>query len=190
MRATLIITAFLVAFFSMPWWMPRNWYRALLYGGKRPNALAKRLNAVNAWVSGCGIGPSFLVSLETKGRKSGRISKVPMVVAELGSDRFLVSMLGEKADWVLNARAAGGEADLRFGKVEHVRLEEVPVAQRAPILKVYLARAPGARPHFDIDPDAPVEQFAQVAASYPVFRIRPRQEEQNRVEGKLSLQND
>ena len=174
MRAVLIVGAFLAAFFSMPRWMPRKWYRALLYGGKRPNALAKRLNSANAWISGRGIGPSFLVSLETRGRKSGKILRVPMVVAELDSNQYLVSMLGEKADWVLNVRAAGGEAQLRHGGVEYIRLEEVPVADRAPILKVYLGRAPGARPHFDIDPDATVEQFARVATNYPVFRILRR----------------
>jgi len=174
MRWLIIVVMFLVAFFTMPWWIPPEAYRTLLYGGRRPNWFTKRLNSANAWVSGHGIGPSFLVSLETKGRRSGKILKVPMVIAELGSERYLVSMLGEKADWVLNARAAAGEATLRHRDAEQVRLEEVPVVERAPILKVYLGRAPGARPHFDIGPDSTVEQFANVAASYPVFRIRPR----------------
>ena len=97
-----------------------------------------------------------------------------MVVAELGRERYLVSMLGENADWVRNVRAANGEAVLNHGAAQQVRLEEVPVSERAPILRAYLRRAPGARPHFDIDHEAPVEEFARVAPRYPVFRLVPR----------------
>lgn len=170
----LIIFALLIAFFTMTWWMPHSWYRALLYPSRRPNALASRLNSAGAWLSARGLGPSFMASLETKGRRTGRILRVPVVIAQLGPDRYLVSMLGENADWVRNARARGGEAALCYGGVEQVRLEEVPVSERPPILKAYLARAPGARPHFDIGPDASLEQFERVASQYPVFRIRPR----------------
>jgi hypothetical protein len=52
-----------------------------------------------------------------------------------------------------------------------VRLEDVPVSQRAPILKAYLQVAPGARPHFDVSRDAPLAEFEKVAARYPVFRV-------------------
>lgn len=60
-------------------------------------------------------------------------------------------MLGESAHWVQNVLASHGEAVLRRGLVEAVRLEEVPVVERAPILCAYLRRAPGAWPHFEID---------------------------------------
>jgi hypothetical protein len=172
--ALLVIGGAGVAFFTMSLWMPKAWYRALLYPGGRPTAFTSRLNSLSSWLGSLGVAPSFMVSLETRGRRSGRILRVPLVMAQLGPDRFLVSMVGENADWVLNARAYGGEAVLRHGVVEQVRLEEVPVPERAPILKAYLRRAPGARPHFDIGPDAPVEHFAQVAGRYPVFRVLPR----------------
>lgn len=45
--------------------------------------------------------------------------------------------------------------------------------QRAPILKAYLKRAPGARPHVAVDKDAPLSEFEKVAAQYPVFRLVP-----------------
>ena len=60
---------------------------------------------------------------------------------------------------------------LRHGRHEDVRLEEVPVEKRAPILKVYLHKAPGARGHVLIDKDAPLSEFERVAAQYPVFRV-------------------
>ena len=110
MLGFLIIAAALTAFFTMSWWMPHAWYRALLYPGRRPNALSRKLNAAGAWASSIGITPSLMVSLETRGRRTGRILRVPLVVAEVKRHRYLVSMLGENADWVRNVRASNGEA--------------------------------------------------------------------------------
>jgi hypothetical protein len=45
------------------------------------------------------------------------------------------------------------------------------VRARAPILRRYLALAPGARPHVPVDRRASLEQFARVAGAFPVFRI-------------------
>jgi hypothetical protein len=55
-------------------------------------------------------------------------------------------MLGNDIHWVKNVRAAGGRAVLRSGGREHIILEEVSAEQRAPIVRAYLQRAPGARP--------------------------------------------
>jgi hypothetical protein len=52
-----------------------------------------------------------------------------------------------------------------------VRLIEVPPDERAPVIKAYLERAVGARPHIPVDHSAPVDAFAPIAAAYPVFRI-------------------
>jgi deazaflavin-dependent oxidoreductase (nitroreductase family) len=113
----------------------------------------------------------MVVALETRGRRSGKAYLAQLVVAQIGAERYLVSMLGENADWVRNVRASAGAAVLRHGDSETVRLEEVPVSRRAPILKAYLKRAPGARPHFDLNHDAPLAEFERVAARHPVFRI-------------------
>jgi hypothetical protein len=43
-------------------------------------------------------------------------------------------MLGDDADWVRNVRAAGGNATLRHGRREEVRLEEVAPDRRALVL--------------------------------------------------------
>ncbi len=60
---------------------------------------------------------------------------------------------------------------LRSGGREEIYLEEVPADQRAPILKAYLQRAPGARPHVPVNKDAPIADFEKVAAAFPVFRV-------------------
>ena len=114
-----------------------------------------------------------MVSLETRGRRTGRILRVPLVVAEVKRHRYLVSMLGENADWVRNVRASNGEAVLRHGISEPVKLQEVAVSERPPIMRAFLKRAPGARPHFDIAPEASLEEFARIAWRVPVFRVVP-----------------
>ena len=69
-----------------------------------------------------------------------------MVIADHEGERYLVSMLGDGAGWVRNVRAAQGRAMLRHGRREVVRLDEVAVADRPPIVKRYLALALGPGP--------------------------------------------
>lgn len=143
-----------------------------MYAGDRPNPLARLMNrlAVAQFAYGV-LAPRDWVVLEVPGRRTGRITSVPVVLAEHDGDRYLVSMLGENANWVRNVRAAGNRAVLRHGRRRAVTLEEVPVGQRAPILRRYLEVAPGARPHVPVDRHEPVAAFAPIAARYPVFRV-------------------
>jgi hypothetical protein len=83
-------------------------------------------------------------------------------------------MLGQNANWVRNVRAAGGDATLRHGLREEVRLEEIASDRRAPVLKTYLERAPNARAHLPILKDAPLAEFERMAPRFPVFRIASR----------------
>jgi deazaflavin-dependent oxidoreductase (nitroreductase family) len=142
-----------------------------LYRGRRPNWIARILNRAWAAVFSSGIASDFLVTLEVTGRKSGRPISLPVVMAIVDGQRYLVSMLGDNVQWVQNVRAAGGKAVLRGGGREEIQLEEVPADQRAPILKAYLQRAPGARPHVPVNKDAPLAEFQQIAAKFPVFRL-------------------
>jgi deazaflavin-dependent oxidoreductase (nitroreductase family) len=146
-------------------------FKRSLYPNNRPDLLAQILNRFWAFVHSSGIAPNWLVTLEVIGRKSGKIISLPVVVAYVDGQRYLVSMLGDEAQWVLNVRAANGKAYIRAGRRSEVRLEEVPVSQRAPILKQYLQRAPGARPHVPVSKDAPIVAFEAIAAQYPAFRI-------------------
>ena len=151
--------------------MARGDFHRWLYRGQRPNRLAKILNRAWAALFSLGIASNYLVTLEVTGRKSGRIISLPLVIALVEGQRYLVSMLGENVAWVRHVRAAGGKVVLRHGRREEVRLEAVPADQRAPILKAYLQRAPGARPHIPVDKDAPLPEFEKVAAAIPVFRV-------------------
>jgi hypothetical protein len=147
----------------------RRWF----YRGGRPNRLARAFDRCTAALCARGVGPDYLVTLEVPGRRSGGTISLPLVMAAVGGERYLVSMLGE-ANWVRNVRAAGGEVALRHGRFEEVCLEEVGSDRRAPVLKAYLERAPNARVHLPVDKDAPLVEFERVSPGFPVFRVVPR----------------
>lgn len=154
--------------------MSKRWFyrgKQWLYRGHRPGWIARVLNRMWAIVAARNVQPNGLVALEVIGRKSGRTISFPLVMVSVDGERYLASMLGDNTQWVRNVRAAGGKAVLRRGDREEVQLEEIPVDQRAPILKAYLQLADGARPHVPVDKDAPLGDFERIAAAYPVFRL-------------------
>lgn len=156
----------------MPQWLDS--YYQWMYRGGRPNWWARPQNRLSAVIGG--LVPTRMVTLEVTGRRSGHRITLPLAVADYQGERYLVSMLGNDVNWVRNVRAAGGNAMLRHGRRRQaVHLEETAESVRAPILRRYLDRAPGARPHIPADRRAPLEEFQRIAAQFPVFRITMRQ---------------
>lgn len=149
-----------------------------MYRGGRPNALMRLVNRLDVLVYGARrLSPHRTAVLKVEGRRSGKITSVPVAVARHRDAEFLVSMLGPDANWVRNVRAAGGRATLRRrGRDTPVLLEEIPSEHRAEILRRYLAIAPGARPHVGLRPTAPLPEFRRIAPRHPVFRIHPRED--------------
>lgn len=145
-----------------------------MYPGGHPNCTATFLNRIWAILGSARLAPGRLVTLQLRGRSSGRLLSFPLIVADVGGERYLVAMLGERANWVANVRAAGGQAVLRHGPAEAVLLEEVAPGTRGPILRRHLQLAPAARAFVPVDFRAPVADFDAIAADYPVFRIVPR----------------
>lgn len=117
-----------------------------------------------------GIGPPFIVILETPGRRSGRTHSTVHILAEHAGANYLAAAV-DYSDWVLNARASGGQATVRHGKRRAARLEEVDVDERAPILKSYMKRSLGARLLFKLSPASPIEKFQEIGAKHPVFKV-------------------
>jgi hypothetical protein len=151
---------------------PLHRFDRWLYRGGRPNRLALVMNRISAIHFATGLlARSNWVTLEVPGRRTGRIISFPLVVADYQGERYLVSMLGENANWVRNVHAAGGRVTLLHGRREAVQLEEVEVGARAPILRRYLDLAPGGRAHVPVDRHAPLAEFDRIAGQFPVFRI-------------------
>src|SRR5215470_17874582 len=143
--------------------LPLKNLKKWLYRGGRPNWAASIVNQCWAAVHALGVAPNYLVTLEVRGRRSGRRISLPLVMVIIEGSRYPVSMLGEEVNWVRNVRAAGGSVTLLHGRREEVFLEEVPADQRALVLKAYLKMAPGARPHLPVHKDAPLSEFEQVS---------------------------
>lgn len=142
-----------------------------MYRGGRPNPVAALLGRATATLASAGLAPRRLVTLEIRGRRSGRLISIPVVVADYQDERYLVAMLGRSANWVRNVGATRGAAVIRHGRREAVKLEPVEPAARAAILRRYLELAPGARAHIPVDRRASLSEFARITAEYPVFRI-------------------
>jgi hypothetical protein len=151
----------------------RSGYLRFFYRNWRPTRFGRLWNGAYAWVSGLGLAPPILLTLQVKSRSSGRLSSTILVVASHEGQRYLVSMLGEGSEWVQNVRAAGGAAFIKRGGLRPITLTEIPPDARAPILKAWCQVATSGRNHLPVPHDAPVSAFETIAADYPVFRIDP-----------------
>ena len=141
------------------------------YSGWRPTRLGKFVNRTQVWWSGAGLPPHFQVVLEVRGRKSGEVRAMPVAIATVADERYLVSMLGNNASWVRNVQAANGHAVIRHGKRRNVVLVPVPTEGRAPVIREYVRIAQSGRKHFPVAVGAPLADFEAIAGRYPVFRI-------------------
>ena len=150
----------------------RAGYLRYFYRGWRPTRVGRVWSRMCAWVSGLGLLPKILLTLQTKDR-SGRICATILVVATYQGQRYLVSMLGEGSEWVKNVRAAGGIAAIKRGRSQPVQLTEIPRDERASILKAWSQVATSGRHHLPVSHDAPISAFEAIAGDYPVFRIDP-----------------
>ena len=143
-----------------------------MYVAGRGNVTARRYARFWNQALRLGLLPERWVTLEVRGRRTGRITRFPLGMADVGGQWYIVSMLGE-CNWVQNVRAAGGRATLRRRQAHAVRLVEMPVEKRAALIKRYVERVPGGRPHIPVDRRAPVEAFETIAPNYPVFQVVP-----------------
>ena len=119
-------------------------------------------------------GVSLLGSrvLTVRGRRTGTPQSVPVNLLTLDGERYLVAPRGN-TQWVRNVRAAG-EAQLRVGRrIEQVRLMEVPVADRGPVLRVYLQRWGWEVGRFvdGLSKRSTDSELAAAAPGMPAFRL-------------------
>lgn len=146
-------------------------YLRFFYRGWRPTRFGRSWSRAWAWLTGLGLTPNTLVSLQVEDRSTGRLRATVLVVARYQGQRYLVSMLGNGSEWVQNVRAAGGKALIKRGRSQPVMLTEIPPGERAPILKAWCQTATSGRQHLPVSHLAPVSEFEAIAGDYPVFRV-------------------
>jgi deazaflavin-dependent oxidoreductase (nitroreductase family) len=142
-----------------------------MYPDGRADARARRLSHLWAKVFALGLAPRRWVTLEVVGRRTGKPTRFPLGMADLDGGWYLVPMLGGQCNWVKNVRAAGGAVIIRHGRAVHSKLVDVPVAERPAILRRYLHKVPGGRPHIPCGPSASASDLEAIAGRYPVFRV-------------------
>jgi hypothetical protein len=144
-----------------------------MYAGGRGGTTARRFSRLWSVMFGLGVLPRRWVTLEVRGRRSGRIVRFPLGMADWDGQWYLVPMLGGQCNWVRNVRAAGGRAVLWRRHRVTCQLAETPVGERAALIRRYLQQVPGARPHIPVGQHAALAEFEAIAPLYPVFRVVP-----------------
>ena len=136
----------------------------------RYNLTRKIVDQIIQWLIIWDLAPEHYYLLTVQGRKTGRKRTHPVALVENGTQKWLVAPYGS-VNWVLNARAAG-QVTIRRGKsIENYSIEDVPLDERAPILKQYITLFAITRPYFDVKPSDPVEKFVPEAQWRPVFTL-------------------
>lgn len=157
---------------------PQNYSARTAY--RPPAAWYRRLNWLGVLLTSLGLAPRDAVTLQVRGRTSGKLRRVPILRTRYRSDDYLVALAGE-SQWVRNVRAASGHAVIRRGGARQVRLEELPPTERAEIIAEYLragqrrsgaeANADQARFYFGLDPEPSIDDIGAIVDNYPVFRV-------------------
>lgn len=110
--------------------------------------------------------------LRVRGRTTGEWRSTPVNLLTHDGQRYLVAPRGE-TQWVRNIRVSGG-GELALGRrTEVFRAEELPDAERVPILRAYLKRWKAEVGVFfgGVSHDSPEDALQRIAPDHPVFRV-------------------
>lgn len=131
-----------------------------------------RLNSIVGRLARYGISLAGSAELTVRGRTSGRPQRIPVNPHTYRGEQYLVSARGH-SQWVRNMRAAGG-GELRVGrKVRRFTAQELPDAEKPPVLRAYLERWGWQVGRFfqGVTAKSSDEEIAAIAPDHPVFRI-------------------
>jgi deazaflavin-dependent oxidoreductase (nitroreductase family) len=137
----------------------------------KPTAMDRAFSQIYAALVRLGIGFKHNFILEVRGRKSGRVFSTPVNLLVLNGKTYLCASRGE-TQWVRNARAAGRVTLVKASRREEYTVRELPVAERAEPLKVFLDRfATSVQRYYPVKKGSPVSAFEECAKTMPVFEL-------------------
>ncbi|MFG1670819.1 nitroreductase family deazaflavin-dependent oxidoreductase [Streptomyces sp. Y7] len=139
------------------------------------SSLNVRFNGIVGWLARHGLSIAGTAEMSVRGRKSGRMQRIPVNPHVHDGGQFLVSARGH-SQWVRNMRAAGG-GELRVGrKVREFTAQELPDAEKLPILRTYLEKwGWEVNQYFQgVTAKSSDEEIIAAAPDHPVFRITVR----------------
>ena len=123
------------------------------------------------------LGVSFWGSriLEVRGRKSGTPRHNPVNPLVHEGQQYLVAPRGH-TQWVRNLRASGEGALLLGSRREPFTAEELPDAEKEPVMRAYLRRWKWEVGQFfdGVGPESDSSEFDRIASDHPVFKVTIR----------------
>ncbi|MFF3331643.1 nitroreductase family deazaflavin-dependent oxidoreductase [Streptomyces sp. NPDC002888] len=134
--------------------------------------LTVRLNGVVGWLARHGFSLLGTAEMSVRGRKSGRMQRIPVNPHTFEGTQYLVSARGH-SQWVRNMRAAGG-GELRVGRrARTFTAVELPDEEKLPILRAYLKKwGWEVNQYFKgVTAKSSDEEIVAAAGDHPVFRI-------------------
>ena len=107
-----------------------------------------------------------------RGRESGKLRTTPVSPLMVEGERYIIAGLDE-ADWVKNARVAGWGILARGREQERVNLVELPLQERAPVLREFPSKVPHGVQFFQhlYGISGSPEEFEALGSRCPVFRV-------------------
>ena len=111
----------------------------------------------------------------TPGRKSGQPRSTPMTPFDLHGSLYTVAGF-PRADWALNARAAGAGTLARGRKSRRVKIVELTAEEARPVLRSFPLEVPvgvGFAKRSGLVRQGTPDEFEALAGSCPVFRFDP-----------------
>ncbi|WP_435213178.1 nitroreductase family deazaflavin-dependent oxidoreductase [Streptomyces sp. bgisy034] len=134
-----------------------------------------RFNSIVGWLARHGLSIAGAAEMSVRGRKSGKMQRIPVNPHVHDGGQYLVSARGH-SQWVRNMRAAGG-GELRVGrKVREFTAVELPDSEKLPLLRTYLEKwGWEVNQYFQgVTAKSSDEEIIACAPDHPVFRITVR----------------
>jgi deazaflavin-dependent oxidoreductase (nitroreductase family) len=138
-----------------------------------PGGFTKHVfNRAVALLTAAGVSVAGWRVLLVRGRTSGEWRETPVNLLSHEGARYLVAPRGH-TQWVKNLRAAGG-GELRVGRrTEVFAAEELPDAEKPPVIRAYLKKWKWEVGQFfqDLDETSDDDTLLRAAPGFPVFRV-------------------
>ncbi|MFE4214401.1 nitroreductase family deazaflavin-dependent oxidoreductase [Streptomyces sp. NPDC056844] len=139
----------------------------------RANPFAQRMNSVIGWLARHGVSLLGSAEMSVRGRKSGRMQRIPVNPHHHDGAQYLVSARGH-SQWVRNMRAAGG-GELKVGRTVRTftAVEIADDEQKVRIVRAYLKRwGWEVNQYFQgITASSTDAELLAACPDHPVFRI-------------------
>jgi deazaflavin-dependent oxidoreductase (nitroreductase family) len=135
------------------------------------NVLTVALARAGFRLVGFGKYPMYLLTV--RGRTSGQLRTVPIVILERDGKRYLASPYGI-VNWVRNLRAAGEATLTRARRSEAVTARELPKEEAARVLRDDVREGNPFARYFGVTAGAPLEDFERAVVSHPLFVLEKK----------------